>query len=249
HPRDRSIGAPTGTGLRTAPRKAIMRHRTTRPEQRSALFALYGAGFVTAFGAHAVAANLGHYAMGRRASLVDLGILLALYDGAEVVLKPVFGALADRVGPRPVLIGGLLAFALASVAFVLAGNPGLLGAARLAQGSAAAAFSPAAGALVALTGGSGRQGRSFGGYGAAKSFGYLIGPIVGGALVLAGGYGLLFELIAVLALAAAVAAWVSVPATRPRPRSRETLVGLGRSLAGASFLRPVAVLPAITAAT
>jgi len=41
---------------------------------------------------------------------LGLGVLLlALYDGAEVLLKPVFGTLADRVGARPVLLGGLLA--------------------------------------------------------------------------------------------------------------------------------------------
>lgn len=39
---------------------------------------LYAAGFVTAFGAHAVAANLGRYARGHHASLMELGILLAL---------------------------------------------------------------------------------------------------------------------------------------------------------------------------
>ena len=33
--------------------------------------------------------------------MLYLGLLLALYDGAEVVLKPVFGSLADRVGARP----------------------------------------------------------------------------------------------------------------------------------------------------
>jgi MFS family permease len=54
-----------------------------------------------------VAANLGAYATGHRATLVELGLLLAVYDGAEVVLKPVFGALADRVGAKPVLLGYL----------------------------------------------------------------------------------------------------------------------------------------------
>jgi hypothetical protein len=41
----------------------------------------------------------GGYTRGRHDSLLVLGVLLALYDGAEVVLKPVFGALSDRVGP------------------------------------------------------------------------------------------------------------------------------------------------------
>jgi DHA1 family tetracycline resistance protein-like MFS transporter len=46
----------------------------------------------TAFGAHSIAANLGGYTRGQHESLLALGVLLALYDGAEVLLKPVFGA-------------------------------------------------------------------------------------------------------------------------------------------------------------
>src|SRR5712692_6047779 len=90
---------------------------------RQAVWVLYAAGFVTAFGAHAVAANLGRYATGRHTSLLELGGLLAVYDGAEVILKPVFGALSDRIGPRPVLLGGLTGFAPASAAFVVANEP------------------------------------------------------------------------------------------------------------------------------
>src|SRR5262249_22290061 len=44
-------------------------------------------------------------------SLWELGLLLGIYDGAEVVLKPVFGALADRIGAKPVMVGGLVVFA------------------------------------------------------------------------------------------------------------------------------------------
>ncbi len=66
---------------------------------------MLAAGFTTAFGAHAVAATLGTTTTGTAASLLTLGALLAIYDGAEVVLKPVFGTLADRIGVRTFLSG------------------------------------------------------------------------------------------------------------------------------------------------
>ena len=90
---------------------------------RWVLYPLYAAGFVTAFGAHSIAAGLGLSAGEQHTSLLTLGLMLAVYDGAEVILKPVFGTIADRIGPRPVLLGGLLAFASASAAFVVVGTP------------------------------------------------------------------------------------------------------------------------------
>ncbi|SFW79230.1 MFS transporter [Amycolatopsis australiensis] len=215
---------------------------------KARLAPVYAAGFVTAFGAHSIAAGLGGYAESEHASLLTLGLLLAVYDGAEVVLKPVFGALADRVGPRPVLLGGLLAFAVASAAFVLAGNPALVGVARLGQGAAAAAFSPAAGALVArLTPETGR-GRAFGGYGAWKGLGYTLGPVLGGVLITLGGYPLLFGTLGLLALAVAGWSLAAVPVVAPLPRTRQTVLDLARRLATRGFLRPTATLAGATAA-
>jgi DHA1 family tetracycline resistance protein-like MFS transporter len=212
------------------------------------LWPLLAAGFVTAFGAHAIAATLGRYASDRHASLIQLGLLLALYDGAEVFLKPAFGTLADRIGPRPVLLGGLLAFAAASAAFVAAGNPDALAATRLAQGAAAAAFSPAASALVARLSPDRQQGRWFGSYGAWKGLGYTLGPLLGGALVSLGGFPLLFATLAGLALTVGAWAAIAVPSVSPLPRVRETLLGLARRLRQPSFLRPTIALAAGTAA-
>ena len=161
---------------------------TSPTSSRRQVLPLYAAGFVTAFGAHSIAASLGGYTHGQHASLLTLGLLLAVYDGAEVALKPVFGSLADRVGARPVLLGGLLAFAAASSAFVIAGNPAWVGLARFGQGAAAAAFSPAAGVLVSRLNPPGSQGRGFGRYGAWKGLGYTLGPVLGGVLIAAGGY-------------------------------------------------------------
>ncbi len=215
---------------------------------RRQVTAIYGAGFVTAFGAHAVAANLAAFALGRHGSLLELGLVLAAYDAAEVVLKPAFGGLVDRRGAKPVMVGGLVAFGLASAAFVAGGDPHLLAAARLAQGAAAAAFSPAAGAAVASLGGAKRTGRLFGGYGGAKGVGHLLGPVAGGALVVAGGYRLLFAVLGAVALLAALAVALLVPATAPAARPRSSAAQLLRRLTRPTFLQPVLLLGAGTAA-
>jgi DHA1 family tetracycline resistance protein-like MFS transporter len=232
----------------TDPPPATPASPTTPPATRAGLWPLLAAGFVTAFGAHAIAATLGRYASDRHASLIQLGVLLALYDGAEVLLKPAFGALADRIGPRPVLLGGLVAFAAASAGFVAAGNPDALAATRLAQGAAAAAFSPAASTLVARLSPDRQQGRWFGSYGAWKGLGYTLGPLLGGALVTLGGFRLLFATLAGLALAVAGWATVAVPASPPLPKARETLLGLARRLAQPAFVQPTVALAAATAA-
>ena len=104
---------------------------------------LYAAGFVTAFGAHSIAAGMGAQSENIGLTLLNLGILLALYDVSEVFLKPVFGALSDRIGTKPVIAGGLLAFAVLSLIGLWAADPLMLGLARLGQGAAASGFSPA----------------------------------------------------------------------------------------------------------
>lgn len=209
---------------------------------------LYAAGFVTAFGAHSIAANLGTYGQQHQASLLTIGLLLAIYDCAEVVLKPVFGAIVDRVGARPVLIGGLIGFASASAAFVVANDPGLLGVARFGQGGAAAAFSPAASTLVARLTPTGGQGRRFGSYGAWKGLGYTLGPLLGGVFITLGGYNALFAILGGLAVVVALWAACSVPRVAPLPRRRSTVVDLLRRLTRRGFLLPTMVLAASTAA-
>ena len=210
---------------------------------------LYAAGFVTAFGAHSIAASLGGYTHAQHASLLSLWDCCWPFTTApKSLLKPVFGSLADRVGARPVLLGGLLAFAAASAAFVLAGDPAWVGLARFGQGAAAAAFSPAAGVLVArLTPDTG-QGRGFGRYGAWKGLGYTLGPGPRGrpdrrrrlptAVLHPGGAR---RLVAGWAVAggAGRAAAAAGPADGGRP---------GRRLTSPGFVRPTLALAAATAA-
>ncbi|MGW0044000.1 MFS transporter [Rhodococcus sp. NPDC003348] len=215
---------------------------------RSQLWPLYAAGFTTAFGAHSVAASLGSEGSDLHTSLLYLGLLLALYDGAEVVLKPVFGTLADRIGARPVMIGGLIAFAVCSAVFVAADDTAWLWVTRLGQGAAASAFSPAAGALVARLNPSASHGRAFGSYGFYKSLGYTLGPLLGGVIVWLGGLPALFVVLTVIAAATAVWATLAVPTVPPLPKPRQTLLGLARRLSDRTFLGPTTALAAATAA-
>jgi len=221
---------------------------TSAAGTRGQLVPLYAAGFVTAFGAHSIAASLGGLTDSQHASLLTLGLLLAIYDGAEVLLKPVFGSVADRIGARPVLLGGLVAFAAASATFVIAGDPAWVGLARFGQGAAAAAFSPAAGVLVSRLTPPGGQGRGFGRYGAWKGLGYTLGPVLGGLLIAVGGYSLLFATLAVLAIGVAGWATAMVPGVAPLPRTRQTVADLGRRLSSPGFVRPTLALAAATAA-
>jgi len=142
----------------------------------------------------------------------------------------------------------------------------LLWVARLGQGAAASAFSPAASTLVARLNPAARRGAAFGSYGFYKSLGYTAGPLLGGALVAVGGLRLLFITLTVLALVAVgglrllfitltvlalvVAAWAAatVPAPAPLPRQRQTVLDLARRLLEPTFLTPTAALAAATAA-
>lgn len=225
-------------------------NQPSAPAEPSAtkLAPLYAAGFTTAFGAHSIAAGLGAHTgaqngLGR--SLLVLGVLLALYDVAEVFLKPVFGSLSDRIGPKPVIVGGLLGFAATSLIGLWSDQPLLLALARLGQGAAASAFSPASSALVGRLA-QHSTGRYFGRYGSWKSIGYALGPLLGAGLLLKGGFPVLFATLA--GVAAVVAVWVAVavPRLKPLPRPRYTIADVARQLTRRSFLGPTAVLAAAT---
>lgn len=220
----------------------------SRQAVKASIAPLYAAGFVTAFGAHSIAVGIGAQSGTIGLSLLNLGLLLAMYDLAEVFLKPIFGALSDRTGPKPVIIGGLLAFAGASLVGVWAIDPVWLGLARLGQGAAASAFSPASSATVARLSGGKNAGKFFGRYGSWKSLGYVIGPLLGAGLIYLGGFALLFATLS--AVAAATAAWVvvSLPRFEPVPRTRYTVLDLVRQLTERRFLVPTTVLAASTGA-
>lgn len=147
-------------------------------------------GFVTSFGAHSVAVNLPTYAKEVGVGTLTIGLLIAIYDFAEVIAKPLFGYLADRHGQVRTLWTGLGLFSVASMMFPIL-DPRLLLAIRLLQGLGAAAFSVISVALVAAYFPKSR-GEAIGKYNALKGAGYVVAPAIGGLIVAEWGFAALF---------------------------------------------------------
>lgn len=217
-------------------------------ERTRNLAPLYAAGFTTAFGAHSIAAGIGAEANDLGIALLTFGLLLAVYDLAEVILKPVFGCLSDRIGAKPVIIGGLLAFAFFSLLGILAATPAALGVVRLGQGAAASAFSPASSAAVARLAGPGAAGRHFGKYGSWKGLGYVLGPLIGAGLILAGGLPALFLALTAVSCAASLWTLFAMPELPVLPRLRYTVIDIARQAGQRGFLIPTMALAGATGA-
>jgi MFS transporter, ACDE family, multidrug resistance protein len=122
-------------------------------------------GFVTSFGAHIVAVNLPTYAEQVGVGVAVIGLLIAVYDLAEIIAKPLFGALADRRGMKQTMLAGIALFVV-----------------RFGQGIGAAALSAVSLALIGIYY-QDQRGRSYGIYNAIKGAGYVLSPIIGTALV------------------------------------------------------------------
>ena len=147
-------------------------------------------GFVTSFGAHIVATNLPPYAEAIGAGAFVIGLLIAVYDFAELFAKPLAGFIADRSGMKLTLIVGLGIFVLGSLLFLVV-SPKLLLLVRFVQGVGAAALSTVSITLVAKYFETGR-GKAFGIYNAIKGAGYVIAPALGGFLIHGYGFKMIF---------------------------------------------------------
>ena len=166
------------------------------------LLVLAFAGFVTAFGAHIVATNLPPYAEMVGVGAFMIGLLIAIYDLAELFAKPMAGFVADRRGTKLTLLAGIGIFILGSLLFLVV-DPRLLLLVRFVQGLGAAALSTASITLVARYF-SADRGKAFGIYNAVKGAGYVVAPGLGGFLIGSHGFSMIFVVSATVGIVALV---------------------------------------------
>lgn len=147
-------------------------------------------GFVTSFGAHIVATNLPPYAEMIGVGAFMIGLLIAIYDFAELFAKPIAGFIADRRGMKLTLLTGIIIFIFGSLLFLFI-DPKFLLLVRFIQGLGAAALSTVSITLVAKYFTTDR-GKAFGIYNALKGSGYVISPALGGFLITRYGFSMIF---------------------------------------------------------
>lgn len=112
-----------------------------------------------------------------------LGLMLAVYSAVGFFISPWWGRLSDKVGRKPVLITGLLGFAVGFIVFGLAQHMlWLMYVARIVAGGFSGAVTATAMAYIADVTGVEQRTRGMAFAGMAIGFGFIIGPAFGGLL-------------------------------------------------------------------
>lgn len=158
------------------------------------------------------------------------GAVQWVVDAYAVVIASLLlggGTVGDRIGHRRVVLTGLAVFGLASAGCALAPTPAALIAARAMQGLGAALLLP--GSLAVITEAypdRAAQARALGIWAGVSSLALPAGPLLGGALVTAGGWRLVFWINLPVVVLALVAIPRLVPASRGRDDRRPDAPGL-----------------------
>jgi NTE family protein len=143
----------------------------------------------------------------RGTSLGTLAWVINAYALLFAALLAVAGRAADLLGRRRVFLAGVALFVAGSAAAGLAGSPAALIAARFVQGAAAAAMVPSALALILPVFPPARRASVVGLWGAVAGVAAAMGPVLGGILVDASGWRLVFFVnvpVGLLAIALAI---------------------------------------------
>ncbi|MDA7027722.1 MFS transporter [Bacillus sp. CLL-7-23] len=144
------------------------------------------------------------YAETLGASQSKIGLLFASYAIALLISTPIFGAIADRVGRKKLLVFGLVSLAMTTMVYALAFNFWVLVLARFLQGVAASIPWTAGLSLLAENFPQEERGKAMGTAMSSQAGGVLLGPLLGGWLYEWGGYQAPFFIAVGIALIAAI---------------------------------------------
>ncbi len=141
-----------------------------------------------------------------------LGIIIAGWPIAKLLVEPVAGWWADRHSRKPQMVLGLAIIGVSSVAMLFFTTALALFLLRCAAGAAAGMYDAAARGMIVDATDEDERGEAFGFYGAFQMGGFVIGPAIGAfGSALIGGFAFPFVLTGSLGLVAAGVLFVFLP--------------------------------------
>lgn len=149
--------------------------------RRSPLLAIFLIVFVDLVSFGIVIPILPYYSKAFGASATALGWLMATYSIAQFLCSPFWGALSDRHGRRPVLLGTIAGGTISLAAAAIAPTFWMLILARLLAGVFGANISTASAYIADVTTEENRA-KGMGIIGAGFGLGFIFGPAIGGVL-------------------------------------------------------------------
>ena len=183
--------------------------------ERTLVVALCATTFLLWIGGSSILPLLPSYLRQHGSSPGLIGLVMASYFAASVVTQFPAGRLSDRIGRRPVLVAGLVLFALGSIGFALTTGAGFAIVSRALQGVGAGAVTVASAATIGSVVAVSERGGSFGALYGSQMAALAVGPLVG-SLIGATSMRLLFVIGAGAAFVAVVPVASFIPSRRPQ---------------------------------
>jgi DHA1 family multidrug resistance protein-like MFS transporter len=145
-------------------------------------FTLFFAIFATVTGVGIVVPLLPVYAHDLGASGLYIGMIFGAFALARTFFLPYFGRLSDKKGRKPLIVPGLFAYMVISLAFIVFQDINALLLIRFFQGIASAMLMPIIQAYVGDITPAGNEGFTMGLFNMSMFFGLSIGPLLGGVI-------------------------------------------------------------------
>lgn len=111
-----------------------------------------------------------------------IGMIFGAFSLSRAFFLPYFGRLSDRKGRKPLIIVGLFAYSMISLAFMLSKDVNSLIFIRFFQGVASAMLMPVIQAYIGDITPKGKEGFSMGLFNMSMFFGLSLGPVLGGII-------------------------------------------------------------------
>ncbi len=150
-----------------------------------------------------------------------------------------YGPLSDAYGRRPILLGGIALYTVASIACAVAFSIDALIFVRFLQALGAGAASVLARAIARDAHEPTDAARVLSMLSIVTSIGPLLAPLIGGQLLLLGGWRVVFMALTLFGAVCAVTAFLRVPETWPREKRASSAVGRSFAAYGRLLTDPV----------